>query len=121
MWLTSRTIKALLRDRGLRKNLLIDKGLSEEDYLSFDTLDEDRRETISENIINLLKSDALILVFSSPVEQFPDAATVYGTRGAYMVVTQDGTEFFSRKKDAIKYAESINKVLWEIAPQERIV
>ncbi len=122
MWLTSKTVRAVLRDRKLRKHLLSNRDLSETDYLSFDTLDEDKRDVASENVINVLKAFApLILIYSSPVEQFPNDAEVYGTRGVYMVITQDGEELFSRKKDAIRSAESISKVSWEIAEQEGLI
>jgi hypothetical protein len=121
MWLTSKTVRAVLKDRKLKKILLSDKSLTEEDYLSFDTLDDHRRDTVSENVIDALTTAAFVFAYPSPVEQFPDDATVYGTRGVYMVITQDDTEFFSRKKDAIRFAESISTVSWEIASQEGLI
>ena len=122
MWLTSKTVRAVLRDKKLRKYLLSDRDISEAEYLSFDLLDEEKRDVASENVINVLDAFApLILIYSSPVEHLPDDAAIYGTRGVYMLITQDGREFFSRKRDAIRLAESISKVSWEIAEQEGLI
>ena len=122
MWLTSKTVRAALRDKKLRTHLLSYSDLSEAEYLSFDSLDEEKRDVASEDIENVLKAFApLILIYSSPVEHMPNDAEVYGTRGVYMVISQDIEEIFTRKKDAIRFAESISKVSWEIAEQEGLV
>ena len=122
MWLTSKTVRAVLRDRKLRKHLLSNSDLSETDYLSFDSLDEDKRDIASENVIDVLEAFApLTLIYSSPFEHLPNDAEVYGTRGIYMVITQEDREFFSKKTDAIRSAEAASKVSWEISEQEGLV
>ncbi len=118
MWLTSIIVRAVLLNKNLREHLLKDSSFSESDYISFDSLDEEKQDYISENIINVLEAFApFILIYSGPLQEHPDDARIYGTRGAYMVRTQEGRDFFSRKNEAINFAQSISKVSWDIAKQ----
>ena len=50
-----------------------------------------------------------------PFEQLPDDAWIYGTKGVYIVSNQDGSVLFTRKIDAVRYANNISSVSWEIA------
>jgi hypothetical protein len=45
----------------------------------------------------------------------------YWSKGVYIVRTQDGCVFFTRKADAVRYADEISKVSWEIALNEGLV
>jgi hypothetical protein len=116
MWLSSKTVRAVLRDRKLRRHLLRDKELSEADYKTYDSLDQEKRDAVSENVINVLEAYAPFqIAYPSPVDEYPDDAQVYGTKGLYMVRTGDSIEFFSTKRSAVQIASTRSRVSWKIA------
>lgn len=118
MWLTSKTVRAVLRNRKMRRCLLPDEELTEEDYRNYDLLDEEKRDSASENVINALEAYAPFQVFyPSPVEQYPDDAAIFGARGVYMVRTQDGIDFYSTKRAAVQFASSLSRVSWKVAKE----
>ncbi len=122
MWINSKIVISVLHDKKLKKNLLRSKDVTEDDYKSFDSLSSDKRELAEYNLIETLKAfSPFIISFPSPIEQYPDDANIYGTRGAYMVTTQDGISFFNLKRAAIKHASDISKVSWEIARSEGLL
>jgi hypothetical protein len=119
MWINSKLIISILQNNKLKKNLLRSKEVSEDEYKSFDSLPYEKRALAEEHLIETLKAfSPFIVSYPSPIEQYPDDANIYGTRGAYMVTTQDGTVFFHLKRAAIQYASDISKVSWEIARSE---
>ena len=119
IWITSKLVRALLRDKTLRGHLLRHKELSLAEYENFDQLDEAKSDTTSEVIIGVLEGWApFMLSFSSPVEEWPDDGQIYGTRGIYMFKNEDGLEFFSSKRAAMEYAGGISKVSWQVAEAE---
>jgi hypothetical protein len=118
MWLTSKTVQAVLRDRKLRRCLLRDKELSEAEYRSYDHLDQEKQDIAAENVINALEAYAPVQVFfPSPVDQYPDDAKVFGARGVYMVCIEGNRKFFSTKRAAMQLATSVSRVSWAIAKE----
>ena len=109
-------IRAILRDAGLRKVLLSNKSVPLEKYHKYDQQTLEVQDEIVETIDNVLQAFAPFqLYYSSPVEQLPDDAWIYGTKGVYVVNNQDGNVLFTRKIDAIRYANKLSKVSWETA------
>jgi hypothetical protein len=116
MSITTKNVLAILRDSKMRDNLLRDEDLTEQDYKSFDSLDQEKMDIASDNVVSTLESYAPFQIsYPSPIDQYPDDAQVYGTRGFYMVRTQDDTYFFTTKRAALRFAESSSKVSWKIA------
>jgi hypothetical protein len=122
-WLTSKTTRAIIRDPKLRKQLLSRRnGLSEIDYTSFDLLVSERRDLVSDQIIETLEAWAPFqLCYPSPIEQYPHDVKIFGTRGIYMVRTQEGETFFSNRRSAIRFADSLSKVSWQLAEAEGLL
>jgi len=118
MWLTSKTVQAVLRDRKLRRCLLRDKELSEAEYRAYDLLTQDKQDIAAENVINASEAYAPVqVVFPSPVDQYPDDATISGTRGVYMVCIQEDREFFSTKRAAMQRANEVSRESWKVAKE----
>jgi len=91
-------------------------------YVNFDKQPPELQDEIVENIDNVLQAHGLFqLIYSSPVEQLPWDVWIYGTRGVYVVSDQDGSELFTRKTAAVRYANKISKVSWEIADNEGLI
>jgi hypothetical protein len=108
-------IRALLRETVLRESLLQDGAIAENDCLLYDHLPQERREQIQAEVAEVLQGLASFhLVYSSPVDELPDDATVYGARGIYMVVNQDVREYFSQKRQAVRFADSLSRVSWSV-------
>lgn len=115
-------IRAVLRDATLRKILLSNEAISLEKYFFFDQQSAEIQDEIVENIVGVLQAYAPIqLHYPSPVEQFPDDAWVYGTKGVYVVSNQDGSVLFTRKVSAFRYASQMSSVSWEVARGEGLV
>ena len=118
MSLTSKIVRAVLCHPEMRSWLLRDKHLTEDEYRNFDLLDKDKRDCASDNVIEALEGFAPFQIrYGSPVDQYPDDASVCGLRGAWMLKTQDGTEFFSNKRAAIHLASSISRTSWAVAKE----
>ena len=116
MHLTSKHVKALLRDKKLQKLLLGNDVLTLKEYEDYENLSIEKRDIAFENIVGILEAfSPFNRLYSSPVEQLPDDAVVYGTKGIYVLMNQDGTIFFGNKKNALKYAGDISKTSWGVA------
>jgi hypothetical protein len=116
MSLTSKHVKALLRDPNLKTVLLRNKELSLHDYENFDNLSYEKLDIAAEEVINTLEAYAPFnVIYSSPVEGLPDDATIYGANGIYLLRNQDGCVFFTNKKEVLKYAGGISAVSWDVA------
>ena len=109
-------IRAILRDAALRKILLSNKAIPLEKYNQFEKQLPEMQDEIVDSIDNVLQAYAPIqLHYSSPFEHLPDDAWIYGTKGIYVVRNQDGSVLFSRKIDAVRYANSMSSVSLDIA------
>ena len=109
-------IRAILRDAALRKKLLVNKAIPLEKYDQFDKQSPELQDEIVENIDGVLQAYAPVqLYYRSPFEQLPDDAWIYGTKGVYVVSNQDGRALFTRKIDAVRYANNMSSVSWETA------
>ncbi len=116
MSLSSKHVKALLRDQNLKKILLSNQELSVQEYEDFDNLSFEKMDAALEEIINTLEAFApFSRIYSSPVDFLPDDAVIYGTKGIYLLRNQDGYIFFSNKKEVLKYAGDISRVSWQVA------
>jgi hypothetical protein len=122
-WLTSKTTRAVIRDSKLRKHLLCRRtGLSEDDFKSFDLLESERRDLVSDQIVEVLDAWAPFrLCYPSPIEQYPHGVEIFGTRGIYIVRTQEGLSFFSNRRSAIRFATSLSTVSWQLAESEGLL
>lgn len=109
-------IRAIMRDAALREVLLRNKSIPLEKYQKFDQQTPEVQDEIVEAIDNVMQAFAPFqLYYSSPVEQLPDDAWIYGTKGVYVVNNQDGNVSFTRKIDAMRYANKLSKISWETA------
>ncbi len=118
----SKHINAVLRDTELRALLLNSASVPLENYLSFDQQSPEMQDEINENIDEILQAYAPFQArYSSPIEELPDDAWIYGTRGIYVVCTQDGCVLFTKKVEAVRYANEISKVSWEVARNEGLI
>ena len=116
MYLKSRHVKALLRDKKLKELLLCNDEFTVKEYEDFDNLSIEKSDIVVENIVDILEAFAPFnRHYSSPVEQFPDDAVIYGTKGIYVLINQAGTVFFSNKKDVLKYAGDLSNASWDVA------
>ena len=115
-------IRAVMQDAVLRKLLIKNGSLTLEKYINFDQQCPETQDEIVENIDETLQAHAPFqLHYSSPVEQLPDDAWIYGTKGVYVVRNQDGCILFTRKAAAVRYADEMSKVSWIIARDEGLV
>jgi hypothetical protein len=115
----SKHINAVLRDAMLLELLLNCASIPLEKYIGFDQQNPEMQDEIIENIDGILQAYAPFqMQYASPVEQLPDDAWIYGTKGVYVVCTQDSCVLFTRKVEAVRYANEISKVSWEIARDE---
>ena len=115
-------IRAVLQDAALRKLLLDNESLPLEKYINFDQQCREIQDEIVENIDEILQAHAPFQShYSSPVQQLPDDAWIYGTRGVYVVRNQDGCILFTRKVAAVRYADEMSEVSWNIARDEGLV
>jgi hypothetical protein len=118
MSLSNKNLQAILRNKKIRQELLASTTLSLEDYADFENLNEEKADEAYENIMNCLKAFATVtLHYPSPVEQYPDDAVLYGVRGFYFVELEDDIKYFSSKKEAIKFADSVSSNSWDLAEQ----
>jgi hypothetical protein len=118
MDLNSKLLQAFLRDVRLRKELLLYGDLPEADYKYYDLLVQETRDIAWGDVVDVLEGCAPFqITYPSPVDQYPDDAKVYGTKGVYMVKTQEGIEFFSTKRAALELANSVSKVSWKVAKE----
>jgi len=108
-------IKAVLRDENLRKLLLAENLFPLKSYIDFHEQPSEIQEQIQESLDNVLQAFAPFqMIYPSPVEQLPDDAWIYGAKGVYVVSTQDGSVVFSRKVDAMRYANERSAVSREV-------
>jgi len=115
----SKHIKAVLRDAALRKALLNHGSITLEKYIDFDQQGPELKDEIIENINETLQAyGPFQLHYPSPVEQLPEDAWIYGTTGVYVVANQDGYVVFTRKVNAVRYADQMSSVSGQIASSE---
>lgn len=118
MSLSNKNVKAILRNKKIKKELLNLTTLSLEDYANFENLNDEKKDEAYENIMNCMQAFAtLILHYPSPVEQYPDDAVLYGVRGFYYVELEDDIKYFSSKKEAVKFADEISSNSWDLAEE----
>ena len=116
---TSKHIKALLKDNELSFRLLENNELTIEDYKNYDKLSGEKLDTANDEIFDVLQGYAPFQrCYPSPIDQLPDDASIYGTRGVYLVITQDDSVVFSVKREALKYANQISYHSFSIAKAE---
>ena len=116
--LNSELIKAVLKNKRLKDKLHFDKYVNAKTYKNFDNLNEEMKDFIYSEIVDLLEGYAPFKVYyPSPVEQFPDDGHLYGAKGIYFLKTQEGDLFFSQRKHALKYAGDISEDSWRLAKE----
>jgi hypothetical protein len=116
MSFSNKNVQAILRNKKIRQELLASSSISLEDYTNFENLSQEKADEAYENIMNCIQAFAtVVLHYTSPVEQYPDDAVLYGVRGFYYVELQDDIKYFSSKKDALRYADSISLNSWNLA------
>ena len=116
MSLSNKNIQAILRNKKIKQEILNSDTLSLEDYINYESLNDDKMSEAYENIINSMEAFATeICYYQSPVEIFPDDAVLYGIRGFYIVKLQDDVKFFSSRKEAVKFADDVSSYSWELA------
>lgn len=116
MSLSNKNVKAILRNKKIKQELLKSTTLSLEDYANFENLNDEKKDEAYENIMNCMEAFAtLILHYPSPVEQYPDDAVLYGVSGFYYVKLEDDIKYFSSKKEAVKFADEISSNSWNLA------
>ena len=77
------------------------------------------QDEIIENVNETLQAYGRFqLRYPSPVEQLPEDAWIYGTTGVYVVANQDGYVVFTRKVNAVRYADQMSSVSWQVASSE---
>ena len=123
MNLNSEHLKAILRVKHLRKEL-IDDDVTEEDCRNFDNLSEDKREIVTAQVMYVMNhgfADS-IYSYSNPMEQGIDPIIIYGEKGIFLVLERDSnTEaitFFTNRKKAEKYAKNAYNTWLEIYSNE---
>ena len=119
MTLNIKHIKATLRNKHLKKYLLKNKNLTIQDYLNYDVSNEEKQDEIYQEILGVMRAFAPEMInYGTPIEEYPDDALFFGTRGFYIVETPDlNIEFFTNRNEALKYAKAISKNSWEVAKQ----
>lgn len=118
MSLSNKNVQAILRNKKIKQELLNSTTVSLEDYANFENLNDEKADEAYENIMNCMQAFAtVILHYTSPVEQYPDDAVLYGVRGFYYVETQDNITYFSSKKEATKFADDISSNSWDLAEE----
>jgi hypothetical protein len=121
MNLNSEHLKAILRVKHLRKEL-IDEKITEEDCRNFDSLSEDKREIVTAQVMYVMNhgfADSICL-YSNPMEQGIDPIIIYGEKGIFLVHERDSEEFtfFTNRKKAEKYANNAYDTWLEVYSDE---
>ena len=116
MSITAKHVRAVLKNENLKELLLLSNELTLDDYKNYDNLNEEKLDIANANIIDSMEGFAPFSAhYSSPYEHLPDDAVIYGTKGFYFCVNQDGYVYFNNKKEALKYASEMSKTSWDVA------
>jgi len=122
MNLNSEHLKAILRVKHLRKELIDDDDVTEEECRNFDNLSEDKRENVTAQVMYVMNHGFanLLITYSNPIDQYVDPIKIYGERGIYLVCEVDGDNytFFTNKKNAYTYANEAYDIWLEIYSNE---
>ena len=122
MNLSNKQVRSLLRDEKILEVLMADEDFSLDDYENYESLSQEKIDIVFENIKNTLNfCGPFQAYYPSPVEQYPDDAKIFGTRGLYFLETQDELLIYKNKRDALRYANDISKDSWKIARDEGLV
>lgn len=118
MNLNSSHVKAILRVKSLKKELLSDEQVTEDDFRNYDLLTGEKKELATAQVMYVMHhgfADS-ICTYSNPIEQYIDPIVIYGERGIYLVHEIDSEEFtfFTNRKKAEKYASEAYDVWLEI-------
>ena len=118
MNLNANHVKAILKVKKLKKELLLDGHVSESDFRNYDMLTGEKKELATAQVIYVMNhgfADS-ICSYSNPVEQGIDPIIIYGERGIYLVHERDqeAFTFFTNRKEAEKYANEAYDIWLEI-------
>jgi len=118
MNLNANHVKAILKIKKLKKELLCGGKVTEDDFRNYDFLTGEKKELATDQVIYVMHhgfADS-ICFYSNPVEQGIDPIIIYGERGIYLVHESDSKEltFFTNRKEAEKYANEAYNIWLEI-------
>ena len=118
MNLNANHVKAILKVKKLKKELLLDGQVTESDFRNYDLLTDEKKELATAQVMYVMHhgfADS-ICSYSNPVEQGIDPIIIYGERGIYLVHERDSAEitFFTNRRDAEKYANEAYDIWLEI-------
>ena len=122
MNLNSNHVKAILKVKKLKKELLLGGQVTEDDFKNYDFLIGEKKELATAEVMYVMHhgfADS-ICYYSNPVEQGIDPIVIYGERGIYLVHERDNEEFtfFTNRKKAEKYADEAYDIWLEIYGEE---
>ena len=122
MNLNANHVKAILKVKKLKKELLLDGQVTESDFRNYDLLTDEKKELATAQVMYVMHhgfADS-ICYYSNPVEQGIDPIIIYGERGIYLVHERDSAEitFFTNRRDAEKYANEAYDIWLEIYEYE---
>jgi hypothetical protein len=120
--LNSSHVKALLKVKKLKKELLLGGQITEDDFRNYELLTGEMKELATAEVMYVMHhgfADS-ICYYSNPVEQGIDPIVIYGERGIYLVHERDNEEFtfFTNRKKAEKYANTAFDTWLEIYGEE---
>jgi len=106
MNLNSEHLKAILRVKHLRKELIDDDDVTEEECRNFDNLSEDKRENVTAQVMYVMNHGFAnhLATYSNPIEQYIDPIKIYGEKGIYLVseVESENYTFLPIKKKLLR-------------------
>lgn len=117
MIFTLKQIKQILGDRNIRKLLPRIKSLSLKDIEDYEKISEERKEEISEAVLDIMKAYAPIMLIYPPCdEQFPNDCEIYGIRGLYIAYYPNDNiyKIYTNKTIAVREASEVSKMFREL-------
>ena len=118
MNLNANHVKAILKVKKLKKELLLGGQVTEDDFRNYDLLTGEKRELATSEVMYVMHNGFAnsICTYSNPIEQYIDPIIIYGERGIYLVHERDNEEFtfFTNLKEAEKYANEAYDIWLEI-------
>ena len=118
MNLNSHHVKAILRVKKLKNELLLGGQITEDDFKNYDFLTGEIKELATAEVMYVMHNGFAdsICTYSNPVEQYIDPIIIYGERGIYLVHEKDSDvfTFFTNRKEAEKYANEAYDIWLEI-------
>jgi len=120
--LSNQQVRSLLRDEKILKVLMAAEDFSLDDYENYESLSQDKKDIVFENIKNTLEfCGSFQARYPSPVEQYPDDASISGVRGLYILTSWDDVRVYKNKRDALIYAGDLSKESWKIMRDDGLV